>query len=103
MVVTFVHFFNSEKLFFIERCPECDFLLERNEGEAQHYCKNHNFCNPQIKGKIRSLQEGDGKGHDQTNKLVERYRENYKKVLLSENQYFEQFSNMMNGALNETN
>ena len=36
-------------------------------------------------------------------KLVEQYRDSYKKVLLSEDQYFEQFSNMMNGALNETN
>jgi hypothetical protein len=34
---------------------------------------------------------------------VEEYRENYKKVLLSEDQYFKQFSEMMNGALNETN
>ncbi len=30
---------------------------------------------------------------------VEEYRENYKKVLLSEDQYFEQFSNMMDGFL----
>jgi hypothetical protein len=36
-------------------------------------------------------------------KLVEQYRDNYKKVLLSENEYFEEFSDMMNGALNETN
>lgn len=28
-------------------------------------------------------------------KLVEQYRENYKKVLLSEDEYFKQFSNMM--------
>ena len=49
----------------------------------------------ELQGKIRSLQEGDGKGHDQTNKLVERYRENYAKVLLSEKEYFDQFSNMM--------
>ena len=57
----------------------------------------------ELQGKINSLKEGDGKGHNQTNKLVERYTENYKKVLLSEDQYFEQFSNMMNGALNEIN
>lgn len=49
----------------------------------------------ELQGKIRSLQEGDGKGHDQTNKLVERYRENYAKVLLSEKEYFDQFSYMM--------
>ena len=32
-------------------------------------------------------------------KLVEQYRDSYKKVLLSEDQYFEQFSNKMNEAL----
>ena len=57
----------------------------------------------ELQGKIHSLKEGDGKGHNQTNKLVERYTENYKKILMTEDQYFKQFSEMMNGALNETN
>ena len=37
---------------FIERCPECDSELERDQGEAHHYCLNINSCPPQIKGKI---------------------------------------------------
>ena len=37
---------------FIERCPECDSELERDQGEAHHYCLNNNSCPPQIKGKI---------------------------------------------------
>ena len=45
--------------------------------------------------KVLTLDENCGK-------LVEQYRDNYKKVLLSEEEYFEEFSQMMNGALNET-
>lgn len=37
---------------FIERCPECDTPLVRNEGEAGHYCPNDETCPPQIKGKL---------------------------------------------------
>jgi len=44
--------FNAQKLDFIKKCPECLTVLERLEGEVQHYCKNHNFCPPQIKNKI---------------------------------------------------
>ena len=35
--------------------------------------------------------------------LLEEYRNNYKKVLLSKKEYFMQFSDMMKVALNETN
>ncbi len=68
--------FNSEKLVFINRCPECNFLLERSYGEAQHYCKNHNFCAPQIKGKIehfvsRRAMNIDSIGKKQIKKLYE--------------------------------
>ena len=55
----------------------------------------------ELQGKIRSLQEGDGKGHDQTNKLVEKYRENYAKVLLSEQEYYRQFSDKMQRIIND--
>jgi len=43
---------NAKKVAFITHCPECGTLLERNEGEAQHFCPNDLFCPPQIKGKI---------------------------------------------------
>lgn len=37
---------------FIERCPECNAVLIRKDGEAQHYCPNEEGCPPQIKGRI---------------------------------------------------
>jgi len=37
---------------FITHCPECGTLLERNEGEAKHYCPNESSCPPQILGRI---------------------------------------------------
>lgn len=33
-------------------CPECQADLQRNEGEAQHFCPNEWNCPPQLKGKI---------------------------------------------------
>jgi DNA ligase (NAD+) len=41
-----------ERVSFLENCPECNAVLVRREGEAQHYCPNENGCPPQIKGKI---------------------------------------------------
>jgi len=38
---------------FIAHCPECGSSLEREEGEAQHYCKNEAACPPQQIGKIQ--------------------------------------------------
>jgi len=37
---------------FIKKCPQCQTLLIRNEGEAQHYCPNEKTCPPQVKGRI---------------------------------------------------
>lgn len=42
----------SEAVQFIENCPECNSRLERNEGEAQHFCPNELYCPPQVKGKM---------------------------------------------------
>ena len=41
------------KIKFISHCPECYAELHREEGEAQHYCKNQIGCPPQIVGKIQ--------------------------------------------------
>ncbi|RPG57842.1 MAG: NAD-dependent DNA ligase LigA [Flavobacteriales bacterium TMED235] len=41
------------KIKFISHCPECNAELHREEGEAQHYCKNQSGCPPQIVGKIQ--------------------------------------------------
>jgi len=42
----------SEQVKFIDKCPECNTALIRNEGEAAWYCPNENGCPPQITGKI---------------------------------------------------
>ncbi len=43
----------SQEVVFIKKCPECDFPLVREEGEAQHYCKNEDGCPTQQIGKIQ--------------------------------------------------
>ena len=35
---------------YIRNCPSCDTLLVRKEGDAKHYCPNHQQCLPQIIG-----------------------------------------------------
>jgi DNA ligase (NAD+) len=42
----------SERIRFIEKCPECGSTLVKNEGEANHFCPNYLHCPPQIKGRI---------------------------------------------------
>ena len=66
--------FNTQKLFFIKNCPECNFVLNKIDEGVQHYCKNHNFCPPQIKGKIehfvsRKAMNIDSIGKKQIEKL----------------------------------
>jgi DNA ligase (NAD+) len=38
---------------YIQYCPECGTKLERQEGEAQHFCPNYSGCPPQITGRIQ--------------------------------------------------
>lgn len=38
---------------YISHCPECGTLLQREEGEAQHFCPNTTGCPPQITGRIQ--------------------------------------------------
>jgi len=42
----------AKKIHYITNCPECETLLIRNEGEANHYCPNDDHCPPQIKGRL---------------------------------------------------
>jgi DNA ligase (NAD+) len=42
----------SQRITFISHCPECGTPLQRNEGEARHFCPNEKGCPPQLKGKI---------------------------------------------------
>ena len=57
-------------------CPECDTVLHRNEGEAQHYCPNDIGCPPQIIGKMehfisRKAMDIDGLGAETVAQLYE--------------------------------
>lgn len=42
----------SEPIAFPTHCPECQTLLQRQDGEAAHFCPNESFCPPQIKGRL---------------------------------------------------
>ena len=60
---------STQKINFIEQCPECQSALVRKEGEAQHYCPNEMNCPPQVKGKIahfisRKAMNIDGLGEE---------------------------------------
>jgi DNA ligase (NAD+) len=44
---------DSQPTRYITHCPECQTALERQEGDAKHYCPNYNGCNPQIIGRIQ--------------------------------------------------
>ncbi|QIE60707.1 NAD-dependent DNA ligase LigA [Rasiella rasia] len=61
---------------YIAACPECDTLLVRAEGEAQHYCPNSTGCPPQIIGRIqhfisRKAMDIEGLGGETVALLVE--------------------------------
>lgn len=44
---------HTEPLQYITHCPECNTPLQRNEGEAQHFCPNASGCKPQIIGRMQ--------------------------------------------------
>jgi DNA ligase (NAD+) len=43
---------NTHPTKYITHCPECNTLLKRDEGEANHFCPNENECPPQVIGKM---------------------------------------------------
>ncbi len=42
----------TNKTQYITHCPECGTELQRNAGEANHFCPNEAECPPQVKGKM---------------------------------------------------
>ncbi|OAQ41647.1 DNA ligase (NAD(+)) LigA [Pedobacter psychrophilus] len=44
---------NAEKIEFLNKCPECGFILIRQDNEAVHYCPNDEECPPQIIGRMQ--------------------------------------------------
>lgn len=68
----------SAEIIFITHCPECQFELVKEEGEAQHYCKNQYGCPTQIVGKIqhfisRKAMDIDGLGNETVALLYENH------------------------------
>lgn len=43
---------DAVKTEYIHNCPECGTPLERNTGEANHFCPNDDSCPPQVIGRI---------------------------------------------------
>ena len=59
----------ENKIIFISECPNCRTSLVRIKGEAQHYCPNQNYCDPQNIGRIqhfasRKAMNIDGLGNE---------------------------------------
>ena len=44
---------DSQLFEYISHCPDCNSQLERQEGEANHYCPNDTGCAVQITGRIQ--------------------------------------------------
>ncbi|WP_396178390.1 NAD-dependent DNA ligase LigA [Flavobacterium sp.] len=78
---------NSQPTNYITHCPECQSLLVRSEGEANHYCPNFYGCPPQIIGRIqhfisRKAMDIEGLGGETVallfaNNLVQNYADLY--------------------------
>ncbi|MFC2132397.1 NAD-dependent DNA ligase LigA, partial [Bacteroidota bacterium] len=69
--------FDAIPLSYVINCPECDSILQREEGEAKHYCRNQYGCPPQIKGKIlhfisRKAMNIEGLGEETVDLLFEK-------------------------------
>ena len=68
----------SEEIIFITHCPECQSELIKEDGEAQHYCKNQYGCPTQIAGKIqhfisRKAMDIDGLGNETVTLLYDNH------------------------------
>ena len=66
----------AAQVVFATNCPDCGTQLERQEGEAQHFCPNRASCPPQIKGRIehfihRRAMDVDGIGIETVDRLVD--------------------------------
>mgnify|MGYP002628225023 FL=1 len=67
---------NSLPTIYITHCPECNTKLQRQEGDAKHFCPNTDGCPPQIIGRIqhyisRKAMDIDGLGSETVSLLVE--------------------------------
>lgn len=103
---------NSEPTKYITHCPECETLLVRSEGEANHYCPNFYGCPPQIIGRIqhyisRKAMDIEGLGGETVallfaNNLVQNYADlydlNVEQLLPLERMAKKSAENLVNGV-----
>lgn len=99
------------KVNFIANCPECGSNLEREAGEAQHYCKNETECPPQKIGKIqhfigRKAMDIEGLGGETVallyqegllNSIADLYRLEKEQILPLERMADKSVSNLIDG------
>jgi len=104
---------NSESTIYISNCPECQTLLVKNEGEANHYCPNFYDCPPQIIGRIqhfisRKAMDIEGLGGETVallyqNNLVKNYADLYDltvvQILPLERMAQKSAENLVNGVV----
>ncbi|MEC5166947.1 DNA ligase (NAD+) [Flavobacterium sp. PL11] len=102
---------------YITHCPECDTLLIRNAGEANHYCPNFYGCPPQIIGRIqhfisRKAMDIDGLGQETVallfiNGLINNYADLYElkveQILPLERMAQKSAENLVAGVQNSKN
>ncbi|MGB1185154.1 MAG: helix-hairpin-helix domain-containing protein, partial [Schleiferiaceae bacterium] len=67
----------QEPVQYITECPDCGSDLQRNDGEAQHYCPNTTACPTQISGRLehfisRKAMDIMGMGAETIQLLVEK-------------------------------
>ncbi|MFY8110785.1 MAG: NAD-dependent DNA ligase LigA, partial [Flavobacterium sp.] len=103
---------HSEVTHYITNCPECQTVLVRSEGEANHYCPNFYGCPPQIIGRIqhfisRKAMDIEGLGGETVallynNGLVHNYADLYdltvEQVLPLERMAQKSAENLVNGV-----
>ena len=108
---------NLEPTKYITHCPECQSLLVRNEGEANHYCPNFYGCPPQIIGRIqhyisRKAMDIEGLGGETVallfnNGLVHNYADLYdltvEQILPLERMAQKSAENLVKGVQNSKN
>lgn len=67
---------DSTKFKYTQTCPECNSALQREDGEALHYCPNDIGCPPQISGRIqhfisRKAMDIEGMGGETVEQFVQ--------------------------------
>ncbi len=67
----------NKDIVFATKCPDCNTELKKEEGEANHYCPNTEFCPTQIKGRLvhfisKKAMEFENWGEETISELVDK-------------------------------